>query len=308
MMGFMGKEECARMAEQQAMDDIRRRRLRKMLKTRRINKGELVNGRIDLVGLFRFSALLYPGGASPAGGPEEGSRPLLIHQNCFTLFDVVCGPSFTQPHLHMPTCILLPPRAPVVYPQRCCVFGQVITFVSTLPPAPPERKRQQLSRIRDARKTASRGRGFDSSHKIKQAGGAPEEEPAGAPETSLAEAPQPSHDHTTTSDEQRSLSEDRPDSPGDGRGVADSDVICIRTRSPGASSAGVGGASEENGDGGDGGRVPREKTKKAGARGNKAGYSDEVLAERMAHLLSQRYLGIRSNTRTIFIYERVCMC
>lgn len=110
MMGFMGKEECARMAEQQAMDDIRRRRLRKMLKTRRINKGELVNGRIDLVGLFRFPALLYPGGASPAGEPEGGSRPLLIHQKCFTLFDVVCGPSFTQPHLYMPTYILLRAR------------------------------------------------------------------------------------------------------------------------------------------------------------------------------------------------------
>lgn len=40
MMGFMGKEECARMAEQQALDEMRRRRLRKMLKTRKANKGE----------------------------------------------------------------------------------------------------------------------------------------------------------------------------------------------------------------------------------------------------------------------------
>lgn len=41
MMGFMSKEECARMAEQQAIDETRRRRLRKMLKTRKVNKGEL---------------------------------------------------------------------------------------------------------------------------------------------------------------------------------------------------------------------------------------------------------------------------
>lgn len=41
MMGFMGKEECAQLAEQQAIDDMRRRRLRKMLRTRKLNKGEL---------------------------------------------------------------------------------------------------------------------------------------------------------------------------------------------------------------------------------------------------------------------------
>lgn len=50
MMGFMGKEECARMAEQQALDEMRRRRLRKMLKTRKANKGELCrrNGMVAL--------------------------------------------------------------------------------------------------------------------------------------------------------------------------------------------------------------------------------------------------------------------
>ena len=46
MMGFMGEEECAQMAERQAVYDIRRRRLRKMLRTRRANKGGL-SGRAD---------------------------------------------------------------------------------------------------------------------------------------------------------------------------------------------------------------------------------------------------------------------
>lgn len=49
MMGFMGKEQCAQMAEKQAVDDTRRRRLRKMLKTRKMNKGELQSVAISKV-------------------------------------------------------------------------------------------------------------------------------------------------------------------------------------------------------------------------------------------------------------------
>ncbi|CAM9441290.1 unnamed protein product [Scytosiphon promiscuus] len=40
MMGFMGKEEFAEIVERQAMDDQRRRRLRKMLRARKTNKAE----------------------------------------------------------------------------------------------------------------------------------------------------------------------------------------------------------------------------------------------------------------------------
>lgn len=40
MMGFMAKEEYAEIVERQAMDDQRRRRLRKMLRARKVNKGQ----------------------------------------------------------------------------------------------------------------------------------------------------------------------------------------------------------------------------------------------------------------------------
>lgn len=46
MTGFLSKEEYEAILERQAVDDQRRRRLRKMLKTRKENKG-----------IFSFSAL-----------------------------------------------------------------------------------------------------------------------------------------------------------------------------------------------------------------------------------------------------------
>eukprot|EP00752_Nemacystus_decipiens_P008302 g7422.t1 len=181
MMGFMGTEERAQMAEQQAVDDMRRRRLRKMLKTRKINK---------------------------------------------------------------------------------------------------ERKRLQLSRIRDARKNASRRRGADYLQKKKQGNDAPET--TSAPEAAAAEVPLPSIDHT--GDQEGRSSEDRANSPDEIVG-GNGDVVSFRTRAVCSSSNNDVGAAKSD-DGLDGGQVPR--VTKAVGRGAKAGYSDDVLAERKAHLLSQR--------------------
>lgn len=40
MVGFMGREEYEEVLGRQAVDDMRRKRLRKMLKSRKRNKGE----------------------------------------------------------------------------------------------------------------------------------------------------------------------------------------------------------------------------------------------------------------------------
>lgn len=97
--------------------------------------------------------------------------------------------------------------------------------------------------------------------------------------------PQPPRDYAT-GDAESKLSEGVTDPP-DERADVDADASSFGSRAAGGGS-GDGDGVGKSADGGDGVRVLRE-TSKAGARGQKAGYSEEVLAERMAHLLSQRY-------------------
>lgn len=153
----------------------------------------------------------------------------------------------------------------VVYPT---VGHHLVIWSCFHPASTPERKRQQLGRIRNVRKNTSRGGGVDHPQKKKPNDGAPQ--PASTQAVAKVLQP-PSHDDT--SDDDRKLSEDQnqansPDEPVCADGV-------------GADTSGVVGGAE-------GVRTPGKA--KAGMRGRHAEYSDEALAERMAHLLSQRFV------------------
>lgn len=189
-----------------------------------------------------------------------------------------------------------PPRATVEHPTGKTL---VMILLPTRSAASTERKRQQLSLLEDARERALRSSGvLDQPRKKKTHGGPSESASAPAfaekPNNASEQQKQEQQSQRPGSTVQTDLSSDAQSTAVAGERLSDADterrLLEGRAEVPDdLVDVGGSGGDESVGNSGvgvRGGRAPRET--KAVARGRHAGHSEKVLAERMAHLLSQR--------------------